>query len=109
MKILHNAKMITMNPNHPRAEALVINNHAPNSGRIVAIDSSEKILAEYGDYAQKEDMQGATILPGLTDAHIHLRHYALNLKKLDLFGASKEECLRMVAQRAAEISQDSGS
>jgi predicted amidohydrolase YtcJ len=102
MKILHNAKIITMNPNDPRAEAVAINHHGPNRGRIVAIDSSERILAKYGSGAEVEDMHGETILPGLTDAHIHLRHYALNLKKLDMFGASKQECLAMVTQRAAE-------
>ncbi|MEN8240880.1 MAG: amidohydrolase [Chloroflexota bacterium] len=102
MKILHNAKIITMNPNQPRAEALVINHHAPNCGRIVEIGSSEKILAKYERDAKSEDLHGATILPGLTDAHIHLKYYALNLKKIDLFNASKAECLALVAQRATD-------
>jgi predicted amidohydrolase YtcJ len=39
------------------------------------------------------------ILPGLTDAHLHLQHYALGLQKIDCETDTKEECLRRVAER----------
>ena len=32
---------------------------------------------------EKQDMGGRTILPGLTDAHLHLQHYGLSLQKVD--------------------------
>jgi predicted amidohydrolase YtcJ len=101
MKILYNANIITLNPQQSKASALVINHHAPHEGRIVAVGDDEQMRAEYGAVAEMEDMGGATILPGLTDAHIHLQQYGLGLKKLDLFGATKQECLDKVAERAA--------
>jgi predicted amidohydrolase YtcJ len=102
MKILYNAKIITFNPQQPKASALVINHHAPHAGRVVALGNDEQIRAKFGSIAKAENIGGATILPGLTDAHLHLRNYALGLKKLDLFNASKQKCVDLVAQRAAD-------
>ena len=39
------------------------------------------------------------ILPGLTDAHLHLKNYALSLQKIDCETETKEECLRRVGER----------
>jgi predicted amidohydrolase YtcJ len=44
-------------------------------------------------------MGGKTILPGLTDAHLHLQHYALSLQKIDCETNTLEECLRRVEER----------
>jgi predicted amidohydrolase YtcJ len=101
MKILHNATIHTLNPGQPIAQALVIDHHAPHSGRIIEIGPSEAILAAYSRHAEVEDMDGAVLLPSLTDAHIHLRHYANFLQSINLFGASKQACLDKVAQQAA--------
>lgn len=40
------------------------------------------------------------MIPGLTDAHIHLEHYALSLKKVDCETTSRQACLARVAERA---------
>jgi hypothetical protein len=40
------------------------------------------------------------VLPGLTDAHIHLEHYALGLRMVDCETDTRGECLQRVAQRA---------
>ncbi len=99
MKILHNATIYTLNPNAPTASALVIEH-----GRIVAVGGSE-LIDIYGSLTtSKEDMAGCVILPGLTDAHVHLQYYALGLKKLDVETATKEECLRRVAEGAKKLS-----
>ena len=42
------------------------------------------------------------ILPGLTDAHIHLEMYALSLQKVDCETATLQECLQRVAERARQ-------
>jgi len=44
-------------------------------------------------------MGGRVILPGLTDAHIHLKYYSLSLQKVECETDTKEECLRRVAER----------
>ena len=41
----------------------------------------------------------ALFFPELTDAHLHLKNYALSLKKIDCETDTKEECLRRVAER----------
>jgi predicted amidohydrolase YtcJ len=52
--------------------------------------------------AEKEDMQGRVILPGLTDAHLHLQYYSIGLQKIDCETNTKEECLQRVKERAQQ-------
>ena len=102
MQILYNAKIHTLNSQLPNADALAIDDHAPQAGRILAVGNFDNIKAEFGIRAQLQDMEGRVILPGLTDAHIHLRGYAEFLQYIQLSGLSKEECLAAVAERAKE-------
>ena len=49
------------------------------------------------------------VIPGLTDAHIHLQHYALGLQKVECETATLAECLQHVADRAHTTRLVSGS
>ena len=93
MLILHNAHLTTLDPDRPSASALAINGE-----RVVAVGGGE--LPDSFPFAQKQDLGGRYLLPGLTDAHIHLQHYALGLQKIDCETSTLEECLRRVAERA---------
>jgi len=95
MRILHNAHIYTMNGEFPVAEAIAI-----QDGRIAAVGHELDILNLADADTSIEDMHGCTILPGLTDAHIHLEHYAFSLQKIDCETDTKAECLRRVAERA---------
>jgi predicted amidohydrolase YtcJ len=95
MHILHNAHIYTMDRPGPIAEAIAIKN-----GRVFAVDYDDEILNLADADSIVEDMNGRTILPGLTDSHIHLEHYAFSLQKIDCETATKAECLRRVAERA---------
>ncbi|HTP00647.1 MAG TPA: amidohydrolase [Anaerolineales bacterium] len=99
MKILHNARIHTLDPVRPLASALAI-----DAGRIVALGADE-LLSRY-DRAEKQDMGGRVVLPGLIDAHLHLHYYALSLQKIDCETDTLAECLRRVEMRVA--SSDSG-
>ena len=68
----------------------------------MAVGEANNILLQYPD-AEKQDMEGRVILPGLTDAHLHLKHYALSLQKVDCETDTKEECLRRVEERAQKV------
>src|SRR5262249_32864035 len=59
---------------------------------------ADDLFAQYPG-AEKQNMQGHVIVPGLTDAHLHLKHYSLSLQKIDCEVDTKEECLRLVAER----------
>lgn len=93
MKILYNARIHTMDPDCPIAAVIVIDHQ-----RVVAVGGPE-LLDAGPTAAGREDMGGRVILPGLTDAHLHLEKYALGLKKLDVETTSKDECLRRVAEQ----------
>lgn len=95
MLILHNARIRTQNPAQPFATALAIEN-----GRILATGSDVDVLALASSHTAKEDLHGLTLWPGLTDAHLHLEHYAFALDRVDCEVATKEECLLRVAERA---------
>ncbi len=96
MKLLYNARVYTLDPSQPVVTALVIDTH----GQIVAIGGEE--LLESFPFAQREDLGGRVVLPGLTDAHIHLMHYALGLQKVDVETSTKAEALRRAAERASK-------
>src|SRR5262245_44271532 len=96
MKLIHNAHIYTQNPAHPTASAIVIDRE-----RILAVGNSDDLSAQY-PHAEKLDMQGRVIVPGLTDAHLHLKHYSLALQKVDCEVDTKEECLLRVAERVSK-------
>lgn len=100
MIVIYNAKIYTLDDQRPVASAIVI-----EDGRILAVGEISEILACYGGplpwgaRPHLKDAGGLTIIPGLTDAHIHLEGYALNLSKVDCETATRQECLRRVAER----------
>ncbi len=93
MILLYNARIYTQNPPQPGASAILIDRE-----RILAIGEADDLIEEYPK-VQREDLGGRVILPGLMDAHIHLKHYALNLQKVNCETNTKEECLRRVEER----------
>jgi hypothetical protein len=93
MKLLHNARIHTQNPKQPTASALVI-----DRDRILAVGETDYLFNHF-PRAKGEDIGGRIIVPGLTDAHLHLQHYSLSLQKIDCEVNTKEECLRRVAER----------
>ena len=93
MKIIHNARIHTLDRARPDASTLVIDRE-----RIVAAGGPE-LLSQF-DGAEKEDVRGGVVLPGLTDAHLHLKHYSLGLQKVDCETTTLQECLGRVAERA---------
>lgn len=96
MKLLYNAYIHTQHPSNPVGSAIVI-----DCERILAVGESNTLLSQYPD-AEKQDMKGRVILPGLTDAHLHLKNYALSLQKIDCETDTKEECLRRVEERVRQ-------
>jgi predicted amidohydrolase YtcJ len=95
MKILHNAQIHSLDPACPEASALVIDH-----GQVIALGGPE-LLDSFGAGVSREDLGGRVVLPGLTDAHLHLMHYALGLQKVDVETPTKAGALQRVAERAA--------
>jgi predicted amidohydrolase YtcJ len=72
MKILHNATIYTPDEAHPIASVIALDHD-----RIVTLGESDDLHSEF-DGAEKQDMGGKTILPGLTNAHLDPQQYALS-------------------------------
>lgn len=101
MLILYNATVYTLDEERPTASAIAI-----ERDRIIALGNNDEILAEFSGQQWGNEpvlsinLESHTVIPGLTDAHIHLQQYALNLQKVDCETNSLAECLRRVAARA---------
>lgn len=93
MKLLYNARIYTQDESRSRASAILI-----ARDRVLGIGEKDELRAIAHGRLQQQDMQGKTILPGLTDAHIHIQQYALGLRKINCETDTKEECLRRVAE-----------
>ncbi len=94
MQILQNARIHTLDNKSPVASAIVI-----DKDRIRDLGDQGTITAQYGHLSDQFDLQGRTIIPGLTDAHIHLEQYAMAQQKVDCETATLDECLDNVAAK----------
>ncbi|MCC5973586.1 MAG: amidohydrolase [Rubellimicrobium sp.] len=72
--LVHNARIRTMDPTRPLAEALLA-----VDGRILAVGPEAEMVALAGPKATRIDAGGRLVLPGFQDAHIHLLAGGINL------------------------------
>jgi predicted amidohydrolase YtcJ len=96
--IISRARIYTGVPRHPWAHSLAI-----VDGKVVGWDEKALAWAEAPN-ALVEDLEGALVIPGLTDAHIHLMWYAASLRELDLRDLDREKTLSRVAEQASRLS-----
>ena len=66
-RIFYNGKVFTGEPEHPYAEAVAI-----RGDKIVAVGAQVDVMKAAGIDAEKIDLQGKTLLPGLIDSHTHV-------------------------------------
>ncbi|HKE35534.1 MAG TPA: amidohydrolase [Candidatus Acidoferrum sp.] len=94
--LLLNADVVTMNDKQPSAQAIGIRGE-----RIVWLGNSDEGKKLYPS-APTMDLHGATVLPGLIDAHTHLINLGESLTRLNLKDVPTEkEIVERVKQRAA--------
>jgi predicted amidohydrolase YtcJ len=84
---------------HPDASALAIRGQT-----ILYVGDDEGVEAHRDDHTRVVNLQGATVLPGLVDAHTHIVNLGTVLEQVNLVDvATEEEAVELVAQRAAEV------
>jgi len=94
--VIHNAKVHTVDPTRPEAQALAI-----VGDRIRAVGSEEEIRAWIAPGTRVLDARGATVLPGFNDSHVHFVDGSLGLSQVQLGDAtSRQEFTRRVAAYA---------
>src|SRR5262249_32170474 len=64
--VVFNAKVYTVDPLEPRAQAFAI-----NAGRFIAIGSDDSVKSLIGRRTQTFDAKQMTVVPGFIDAHNH--------------------------------------
>ena len=81
--VVLNARIYTVNPRRPWAEALAI-----RAGKILAVGSAREIARYRGASTRVIDAHGHLVLPGFADCHIHFMEGSLGLTHVDLNGAA---------------------
>jgi predicted amidohydrolase YtcJ len=84
---------------HPDAQALAI-----RGDRIVLVGTTAQALALKGPRTRIIDAHGATVLPGLVDAHVHIAELGASLERVNLVGVKTEsEAVERVEARARQV------
>jgi len=102
--ILHNGSIYTANAGQQSVQALAV-----SGDRIMAVGNSAEVLAYAGEKTQVIDLQGAAVLPGLHDTHIHpfgiLKYDACNL---DSQGMNLEQLAGFVSDCIERLEVEEG-
>ncbi len=100
--VLFNARVYTLDTARPEAQAVAWD----EAGRIVAVGADDALRTQFPE-AKRIDAGGATVLPGLIDAHGHVLGLGLSLLNADLRGtASKAQVLDRLRAHAAKLPAD---
>ncbi|HEY6253244.1 MAG TPA: amidohydrolase [Candidatus Angelobacter sp.] len=95
--LLFNAHVLTMNRGQPVAEAIAIREE-----RIIWVGSNKEAQRLFGNKVRSVDLQGATVLPGIIDAHTHLAELGKSLLRLNLKdAATPEAAIELVKKQVA--------
>jgi predicted amidohydrolase YtcJ len=95
--IIRDARVWTVNPAQPQAEAVAILN-----GRITAVGSDAAVLLWRGPNTRVVDANGHLLLPGFNDAHVHFADGGAALTAVQLNDAtSLKEFVKRIADYAA--------
>src|SRR5246127_3424085 len=94
--IITHAKIWTVDPARPKAEAVAI-----LDGRIVAVGTDADMSAWRGPSTMVLDAAGKLLLPGFNDSHVHFVSGGAQLDNVQLNDAtSAQEFARRIAERA---------
>jgi predicted amidohydrolase YtcJ len=95
--IILNARIWTVNPAQPEAQAVAVLN-----GRITAVGSDAGVQPWKGPHTRVVDAAGKRLLPGFNDAHVHFADGGASLTSVQLNDAgSREEFVKRIRDYAA--------
>ena len=100
--MLLNGNVYTMNPQLSRAEAVAV-----RDSKIIAVGKSSDVENLGRKNFRVVDLEGKTVLPGLTDCHTHILSFAHGLERVDLHGIdSSEEILSTIQSFSERLKPD---
>jgi predicted amidohydrolase YtcJ len=83
--VFHNAQIITMDGAYEASAAPEA--FRVEDGRITALGA----LSDISHNAKRVDLNGAAVIPGVVDSHVHVRELGMDAIKVDLVGAQTME------------------
>lgn len=95
--VLTGGNVVTMREAAPSAEAIAV-----RGDRIVAVGTTEEIGPFIGTDTRVIALEGTTVVPGMTDSHVHFVGLGRRLLTLNARGLSTDEIVAEVARRVAE-------
>ena len=96
--VVTNGRIYTVDAARPVVDAMAI-----RGGRVVFVGDRAGAKALTGAQTEVLDLDGQTVIPGMTDAHAHVLGLGQALRNVDLVGtASYEAVIARVAARAKE-------
>ena len=101
--VFHNARILTMDDDHPEASALAV-----AGARIAAVGELEELRRFIGPDTTVLDLDGRTIIPGINETHIHLgnlgfeQHYAVNVEP----ARDIADVQRMLKERLSQLQRE---
>ena len=99
--LIENARVLTMDPANPRADALAI-----AGDRILAVGPRDAVAQTAGPGTRRIDAGGATVMPGMVESHLHLFAGAFGLRLLQLDGVQGLPAFRDKLQAYAAANPD---
>jgi len=94
--IVTDAHIHTVDDSRPDAQAIAV-----RDGRFVFVGSEREAMALKGASTRVVDLHGATVVPGLIDAHAHLYEIGLSLETVSLVGSASYD--EVVARTVARL------
>lgn len=94
--IVTDAHIHTVDESRPDAQAFAV-----RDGRFVFVGSEREAMALKGASTRVVDLHGATVVPGLIDAHAHLYEIGLSLETVSLVGSASYD--EVVARTVARL------
>ncbi len=95
--ILHNANVLTLDPERPRAQCVAVKGE-----KIIWVGSNDALQDLQGRKTQKIDCHGKTLIPGFNDAHCHILASASNILSVDCSPSSVASIAHIKAQIHAQ-------
>jgi predicted amidohydrolase YtcJ len=98
---LINASVITLDPRHPRAEAVAV-----SGDRILHVGTRAEVLALASSQTNIVDVQGGIAIPAFHDPHLHLHSYARNRSRVDCRDARGIGDIQVLLRKRAAATPD---
>jgi predicted amidohydrolase YtcJ len=95
--IIHNANVVTLDPQRPRAAALAVRGE-----RIVAVGDDATVLRSAGPDTITVDLRGLTVVPGFNDDHLHALSMGYFFQHPNLFGQDADQIVATLKQHYAD-------